>query len=430
MALSILGLSFFGLLVLGVPVAFAIGLSAICTILYEGLPLAVLFQQMMSGMNIFSFLAIPFFVFSGELMLHGGVADKIVRLAQSAAGHVRGGLGMSNVVACTLFGGVCGSAVADVSAMGAVMIPMMKKEGYHADYAVNVTTHAALVGALMPTSHNMIIYALAAGGSVSIGALIAAGLLPAAVLTACLLVAAYAVAVKRGYPAGTFPGWAGVWRAAVAAIPGLLIVVIILAGILSGIFTATEAASIAVIYTIVLTFFVYRTMTWNGFLVAAAKAVKTTGVVLLLIGVSAMFQYLMGLYEVADFMGSAIANVSTTPWVVFLLINVILFILGTFMDMAATILIATPIFLPIAMKYGMDPVQFGMVMLINCALGLNTPPVGTVQFVGCAIGGVSVGQVMKTIWPFYGALIAALLLVTYVPAFSLALPRLLMGYAH
>ena len=264
----------------------------------------------------------------------------------------------------------------------------------------------------------------------SIGALIAAGLLPAAVLTGCMLVAAYVVAVKRGYPAGAFPGLAGVARAAVSAIPGLLIVVIILAGILSGVFTATEAAAIAVIYTLLLTFFIYRTMNWGHLMLAAAKAVKTTGVVLLLIGVSAMFQYLMGLYEVADFMGGVIAELSTTPWVVFLLINVILFILGTFMDMAATILIATPIFLPIAMKYGMDPVQFGMVMLINCALGLNTPPVGTTQFVGCAIGGISVGQVMKTIWPFYGALIAALLLVTYVPAFSLALPRLLMGYAH
>ena len=184
------------------------------------------------------------------------------------------------------------------------------------------------------------------------------------------------------------------------------------------------------IYTIVLTFFVYRTMTWSHFLLAAAKAVKTTGVVLLLIGVSAMFQYLMGLYEVADFMGELLSQMSTTPWIVFLLINVILFILGTFMDMAATILIATPIFLPIAMKYGMDPVQFGMVMLINCALGLNTPPVGTTQFVGCAIGGISVGAVMKTIWPFYGALVAALMLVTYVPSFSLALPRLFMGYAH
>ncbi|MDA9426780.1 MULTISPECIES: TRAP transporter large permease [Bradyrhizobium] len=428
MELIILGAAFFGFLILGVPVAFAIGLSAICTILYEGLPVAVIFQQMMSGMNIFSFLAIPFFVFSGELMLHGGVADKIVQLAKNLVGHIRGGLGMSNVVACTLFGGVSGSPVADVSAMGAVMIPMMKKEGFDTDYAVNVTTHASLVGALMPTSHNMIIYALAAGGKVSIGALIAAGLLPAIVLMVCMLVAAYAVAVKRGYPAGRFPGWAEVFRSLAAALPGLLIVGIILAGILSGVFTATESAAVAVTYTILLTFLIYRTMTLSNFLRAAAKAVKTTGVVLLLIGVSTMFQYLMGLYEVADLAGEMMSKVSTQPWVVFLLINIVLFVLGTFMDMAATILICTPIFLPIAMKAGMDPVQFGMLMLINCALGLNTPPVGTTQFVGCAIGGISVGAVMRTILPFYAALIAALMFVTYVPAFSLWLPRLLMGY--
>ncbi|TFV30948.1 TRAP transporter large permease [Bradyrhizobium frederickii] len=428
MELIILGATFFGFLILGVPVAFAIGLSAICTILYEGLPVAVIFQQMMSGMNIFSFLAIPFFVFSGELMLHGGVADKIVQLAKNLVGHIRGGLGMSNVVACTLFGGVSGSPVADVSAMGAVMIPMMKKEGFDTDYAVNVTTHASLVGALMPTSHNMIIYALAAGGKVSIGALIAAGLLPAIVLMVCMLVAAYAVAVRRGYPAGKFPGWAEVVRSLAAALPGLLIVGIILAGILSGVFTATESAAIAVTYSILLTFFIYRTMTWGNFLRAAAKAVKTTGVVLLLIGVSTMFQYLMGLYEVADLAGAMMNKLSTQPWVIFLLINIILFVLGTFMDMAATILICTPIFLPIAMKAGMDPVQFGMLMLINCALGLNTPPVGTTQFVGCAIGGISVGAVMRTILPFYAALIAALMFVTYVPAFSLWLPRLLMGY--
>jgi tripartite ATP-independent transporter DctM subunit len=428
MELIILGATFFGFLILGVPVAFAIGLSAICTILYEGLPVAVIFQQMMSGMNIFSFLAIPFFVFSGELMLHGGVADKIVQLAKNLVGHIRGGLGMSNVVACTLFGGVSGSPVADVSAMGAVMIPMMKKEGFDTDYAVNVTTHASLVGALMPTSHNMIIYALAAGGKVSIGALIAAGLLPALVLMVCMLAAAYGVAVKRGYPAGKFPGWPAVFRSFAAALPGLLIVGIILSGILSGVFTATESAAVAVTYTILLTFFIYRTMTLPNFLRAAAKAVKTTGVVLLLIGVSTMFQYLMGLYEVADFAGDMMSKVSTQPWVIFLLINVILFVLGTFMDMAATILICTPIFLPIAMKAGMDPVQFGMLMLINCALGLNTPPVGTTQFVGCAIGGISVGAVMRTILPFYAALIAALMFVTYIPAFSLWLPRLLMGY--
>ncbi len=425
--LLILALSFTAFLLLGVPVAFSIGLSALCTLLYEGMPLAVGFQQMISGMNIFSFLAIPFFILAGELMLYGGVADKIVNFARAVIGHVRGGLGMSNVLACTLFGGVSGSPGADVSAMGAVMIPMMKREGYHADYAVNVTTHAALVGALMPTSHNMIIYSLAAGGKVSIAALILAGLLPALILTACNLGAAYYVARKRGYPAGSWPGWHAVWVSLAAAVPGLFVVAIIITGILSGVFTATESAAVAVLYSLALTIVVYRSMTLDKFLKAAAKAVKTTGIVLLLIGISATFGYLISLYSVAELTGKALAAVSTNPWVIFLLVNVILFLLGTFLDMAATILICTPIFLPICAQYGMDPVQFGMLMLINCALGLNTPPVGTTQFVGCAIGEISVGEVMKTILPFYGALVVALMLVTYVPGFSLWLPRL-AGY--
>lgn len=425
MALIVLSLTFLVFLILGVPVAFAIGLASVCTILYEGLPVAVLFQQMMSGMNIFSFLAIPFFVFSGELMLHGGIADKIVKFSEALVGHIRGGLGLTNVVACTLFGGVSGSPVADVSAMGAVMIPMMKDKGYDVDYAVNVTTHASLTGALMPTSHNMIIYTLAAGGTVSAGALIPAGIVPAILLMVCCLIAAYFVAVKRGYPVGVFPGWGEVARTFAAALPGLLVIVIILTGILSGVFTATESASVAVTYSIILTFFLYRTMTWEKFMVAAAKAVKTTGVVLLLIGVSTMFQYLMGLYEVADLAGEFIKGISSNPLMIFLTINILLFLLGTFMDMAATILICTPIFLPVAVEAGMHPVQFGIVILLNCALGLNTPPVGTTQFVGCAIAGISVGQVMRTILPFYTALLATLLLVTYVPAFSLTLPRLL-----
>jgi len=423
-ALTILTVSFVLLLLLGVPVAFAIGLSAISAVLWEGLPLAVVFQRMNAGMNIFSFLAIPFFIFAGELMLHGGIADRIVAFAKNLVGHIRGGLGMSNVVACTLFGGISGSAVADVSAMGAVMIPMMKREGYHADYAVNVTTHAALVGVLMPTSHNMIIYSLAAGGKVSIAALILAGVVPAVILTISNLVAAYLVAIKRGYPAGTFPGWDAVWRSLASALPGLAVVAIIILGILSGVFTATESAAIAVIYALALTILVYRSLSWDGFLKAAAKAVKTTGIVLLLIGVSNVFGYLIALYEVAEVTGQFLAGISTQPWVIFLMVNVILFLLGTFLDMAPTILICTPIFLPICVQYGMSPVQFGMVMLINCALGLNTPPVGTTQFVGCAIGGVSIGHVMRTIWPFYGALVATLLLVTYVPAFSLGLPAL------
>lgn len=423
MALTILCVSFTLLLLLGVPVAFSIGLSSLAALLYEGLPLAVGFQQMISGMNPFSFLAIPFFIFAGEIMMYGGIADRIIQFAKSVAGHVRGGLGMSNVVACTLFGGVSGSPVADVSAMGAVLIPQMKKEGYDADYAVNVTTHASLVGALMPTSHNLIIFALAASGKVSIAALILAGIVPAIILTLCNLGAAYWVAVRRGYPAGSFSGWPIVAYSFAAALPGLFVVAIIIAGILSGAFTATESASVAVLWALFLAALVYKRLTREQFLKAAAKAVKSTGTVLLLIGISSMFGYLIGLYGVAELTGKALAGMSTEPWVIFLLVNVVLFVLGTFLDMAATILICTPIFLPICQQFGMSTEQFGIVLLINCALGLNTPPVGTTQFVGCTIGEVSVGEVMKTIWPFYGALIAALMLVTYVPAFSMALPN-------
>ena len=429
MELTVMALSFTALLLIGVPVAFAIGLSSVATILAAGLPVAVVFQKMVGGMQVFSFLAIPFFIFAGELMLYGGIADRIVRFANSLVGHVRGGLGMSNVIGCTIFGGVAGSPLADVSAIGSVMIPLMKKDGYDADYAVNVTTHAALVGAIMPTSHNLIIYTLATAGIASVSALsmMLAGLIPAVILTLCNLGAAYWVAVKRGYPvrAGGFAGWAAVLTAFLASVPGLLVVVIILGGILSGAFTATESASIAVAWALLVTTLVYRSLTWGNFLKACAKACKTTGVVLLLIGISAAFGYFMALYEVPQKTGDMMKAISSEPWVIFLLINLLLFILGTFLDMAATILICTPIFLPIAMQFGMDPVQFGIIMLINCALGLNTPPVGTVQFVGCAIGGISVGQVMRTIAPFYGALALCLALVTYVPAFSLWLPAAL-----
>ena len=427
MELTVLGISFTILLLLGVPVAFAIGLSSVATIIAAGLPVAVVFQKMVGGMQVFSFLAIPFFVFAGELMLYGGIADRIVRFANSLVGHVRGGLGMSNVLGCTLFGGIVGSPVADVSAMGSVMIPLMKKEGYDADYAVNVTTHAALVGALMPTSHNLILFTLATSGLASVSALglILAGVVPALLLTLCNLAAAYFVARRRGYPThGEFPGWRAVGVAFAASAPGLMVVLIILVGILSGAFTATESAAIAVAWALLITVLIYRSLSWAHFITACAKACKTTGVVLLLIGISAAFGYFLALYEVPQKTGELMKSVSDTPWVIFLMINVLLFVLGTFLDMAPTILICTPIFLPIAMQFGMDPLQFGVVMLINCALGLNTPPVGTVQFVGCAIGGVSVGQVMRTIWPFYGALGLCLVLVTYIPAVSLWLPRM------
>ena len=428
MELILLSITFTLFLLIGVPVAFAIGLSSIVTILYAGLPILVVFQKMVGGMQVFSFLAIPFFIFAGELMLYGGIADRIVRFANSLVGHVRGGLGMSNVVGCTLFGGVAGSPLADVSAMGSVMIPLMKKEGYDADYAVNVTTHASLVGALMPTSHNIIILVLSMAGiaSVSVFGMILACLIPALLLTISNLTAAYLVAVKRGYPTrGDFAGWGEVARAFAAALPGLMIIVIILTGILSGVFTATESAATAVLWALIVTGLVYRSLSWKHFLKACAKACKTTGVVLLLIGISAAFGYFIALYEVPQLTGDWMKSLTNSPWLIFLMVNLLLFILGTFLDMAATILICTPIFLPICMQFGMNPMTFGVMMLINCALGLNTPPVGTTQFVGCAIGGISVGQVMRTIWPFYGALIATLFLVTYVPAFSLWLPSLM-----
>ncbi|MFG1364141.1 TRAP transporter large permease [Xanthobacter versatilis] len=425
MALIILVVTFIATLLIGMPVVFAIGLSSIATVLYEGLPLAVVFQRMASGMNVFAFLTIPFFILTGELMMYGGVAHRIIRCSKALVGHVRGGLGMTNVVACTMFGGISGSPVADVSAMGSALIPLMKKEGIDADYAVNVTTYSSLVGALMPTSHNMIIYSLAAGGAVSMSSLIMAGAVPAAMLTIANLLAAYFVARSRGYPSSPFTGWGEVWLSLAAALPGLFIVVIIVGGILSGVFTAAEAGAVAVGYALLLTTLVYRSLTWRHFLMAAAKAAKTTGIVLLLIGISTMFGYLMSIYGIADMVGDALSSISSRPWVIFILVNIALFLFGIFLDMAAHILVCTPIFLPIVQHYGMDPVQFGIIVLLNSTIGLNTPPVGAAFYLGCAIGEVSVSQVVRSIWPFMLALWVTLMIVTLVPETSMLVHDLL-----
>ncbi|MCG5241609.1 TRAP transporter large permease [Azospirillum doebereinerae] len=425
MALTILCVTFVLGLIVGMPVVFAIGLSSLATVLYEGLPVAVVFQRMAAGMNVFAFLTIPFFIFTGELMMYGGIADRIIRCSKAMVGHVRGGLGMTNVVACTMFGGVSGSPVADVSAMGSALIPLMKKENIDADYAVNVTTYSSLVGAVMPTSHNMIIYSLAAGGIVSMNSLIMAGAVPAVMLSIANLLTAYFVARARNYPAGRFPGWHEVARSLAVALPGLFIMVIIVGGILSGVFTAAEAGAVAVLYALLLTVFVYRSLTWVDFLKAAAKATKTTGIVLLLIGISTMFGYLMSIYGVAELAGEMLSSISTTPWVVFILVDIALFLFGIFLDMAAHILVCTPIFLPIVMHYGMDPVQFGIIVLLNCTIGLNTPPVGAAFYLGCAIGEVPVIKVVRSMWPFMAALWITLLIVTLVPEVSMFVHDLL-----
>jgi tripartite ATP-independent transporter DctM subunit len=424
MELWILFGSFAVLLLIGTPVAYCLGAASLLTVLYMDLPAIVVFQRMNSGVSGFSLMAIPLFIFAGDLMVRGGIASRIVAFAGSMIGHVRGGLGQVNIAASTLFGGISGSAVAEAAAVGGLMIPQMKARGYDADYAVNVTAMASLIAILIPPSHNLIIYSISAGGSISIADLFTAGIVPGLLLAGSLMVAAWLVAIRRGYPTEAFPGWAMVAHLAAVAVPGLLLIAIIFGGVRSGVFTATESSCVAVLYAIVITYFVYRELDWKNFLEATAGAVRTTAMVLLIIGTASAFSWLMAYHQVPAALIDWMQGISDNPIVILLIINLILLLLGTFMDMGPTIIITTPIFLPIAQAYGIDPVQFGIIMILNCGIGLNTPPVGAVQFVTCAVGKISVGESMKTIWPFYGAGFAVLMLVTYVPAVSLWLPSL------
>jgi tripartite ATP-independent transporter DctM subunit len=425
MGLTILLVVFGICVVLGVPVAFAMGVAAASAFWFEGFPLLITFQRSISGISVFSLLAIPFFVFAGELMLHGGIAVRLVRFAGALVGHVRGGLASVNIFSSMLFGGISGSAVADISALGSIMIPVMKERGYRADYAVNVTVTSSIAGIVIPPSHNMIIYAVAAGGGISISKLFLAGVVPGILMCVCLAVAAYIIAIKHNYPAEKFPGWGAVWIASVAAIPGLVTAVIIVGGVLSGIFTVTESGAFGAIYALLITFFAYRTLDWEGFKTSVVSAVRTTAMVMVLIGFASSFAYLLALYQVPDKLSSFMLGISEEKIYVLLMINIMLLILGMIMDMAALILICTPIFLPIVKDLGMDPNQFGIMLLVNLGLGLCTPPVGTCLFVGCAVGKIKIEETLKSIWPFYLAILAALILVTYVPAVSLFLPSLL-----
>ncbi|SFK83923.1 TRAP transporter large permease [Falsiroseomonas stagni] len=412
----------------GVPVAFVLGIAALVGFIYEGINPAVAFQQMASGMSIFALLAIPFFVFAGELMLHGGIARRLVALASAAVGWMRGGLGMVDVSTSMLFGGISGSAVADTSATGVILIPAMKAKGYGVDYAVSLTVTSSIAGILIPPSHNMILYSLAAGGGISVTALFIAGIVPGLMMCSFLAIAAYVMAVRRGYPAEPWAGFKHLALKFIDALPGLFTAFIILGGVLSGVFTVTESAAFGTIWALLVTIVVYRNLTWENFKVAVAASVRTSAVVFLLVGTATAFAYLLALYRLPDILTEGMLAISSNPIVIMLMINVCLLLLGCVMDMAALILITTPIFLPVVVAIGIDPVQFGMIMMMNLGLGLTTPPVGAVLFVGCAIGKIPIEAVMKTIWPFYGAILAALMLTTYWPAVSLTLPRLLLGY--
>jgi len=382
-------------IIIGVPVAFALGIAAIGAFWFEGLPLMIGFQRIISGINVFSLMAIPFFIFAGELMFHGGIAMRLVRFASAAVGAVRGGLGIVNVFSSMLFGGISGSAVADISALGSILVPVMKEKGYDADYAVNVTVTSSIAGIIIPPSHNMIIFAIAAGGGISISQLFMAGVVPGILMCLCLAVAAYLVAVRRGYSAEQFPGWTALALSFVGAIPGLFTAVIIVGGVLSGVFTVTESGAFGTIYAFVVTLLVYRSLNWETFILAVTQAVRTTAMVMILIACAGAFAYMLTFYRVPD------------------------------QTVAPLILICTPIFLPVTISLGMDPLQFGIMLMVNLGLGLCTPPVGSCLFVGCAVGKLPMEVAVRTIWPFYIAIFAALMMITFIPAISLTLPRLI-----
>ncbi|MDZ5647905.1 TRAP transporter large permease [Nitrospirillum sp. BR 11828] len=423
MDIAILFGAFAILLLLGVPVGFSLAAASVAAIVAMGLPPMVLVQQMTSGISSTAMIAIPLFIFAGELMMRGGISERLIGLASALVGHLRGGLGQVNVLASAFFGGVSGSAIADASAIGGTMIPQMVARGFDRDYAVNVTITSALVALMVPPSHNMILYSAAGGGGISIADLFAAGILPAVVMAAALMVTAYLIARKRGYAVEPFPGLAAVVRRFISASPGLLLVVLVFGGVRAGIFTAVESAAIAVVYAVIITVAVYRRLGWKDFKECCAGSAHTTGIILFMIGAASAFGWLMSYLQVPAAAVAALKAMAGTKVMVLLIMNVILLALSTFMDMGPKIIICTPIFLPVAKAFGIDPVQFGVIMMLNGGIGLITPPIGSVLFVGSAIGKVPVGQLMRSIWPFYLAAGVVLMLVSYIPFLSLWLPN-------
>ncbi|MDW4497807.1 TRAP transporter large permease [Sulfitobacter sp. D35] len=422
--LILLGVFAIGVII-GAPVAFAMGIASAAAFWFEGFPPLITFQRATAGVSVFSLLAIPFFIFAGEIMLHGGIAKRLVRLASALVGHLKGGLAMVNIFSSMLFGGISGSAVADISALGSLLVPVMKERGYRPDFAVNVTVTSSIAGIVIPPSHNMIIFAVAAGGGISVSGLFLAGVIPGILMCLSLAVAAYILSVKHNYPSEPFPGWSVVGATARDAIPGFMTAVIIVGGTLSGVFTVTESGAFGAIYALLLTAFYYRSLSWEAFRTSVVGAVRTTAMVMILIAFASSFAYLLALYQVPERLSTLLVSISENPIIILLMINVILLMLGMIMDMAALILICTPIFLPIAKGLGMDPTQFGIMLLINLGIGLCTPPVGTCLFVGCAVGRIRIEDALRSIWPFYIAIFVALMLVTYVPAVSLWLPSML-----
>jgi tripartite ATP-independent transporter DctM subunit len=413
------------LLAVGMPVAFAVGLSAIVGALWIDLPLEAIMIQITSGVNKFTLLAIPFFILAGAIMAEGGIARRLVNFAYIFVGFIRGGLSLVNIVASTFFGAISGSSVADTASIGSVMIPEMEAKGYPREYAAAVTASGSVQAILIPPSHNSVIYSLAAGGTVSIATLFIAGVLPGLLLGVSLMVMCLGFAHKRGYPKGERIPFKQAVKIFFDALWGLMTVVIILGGILTGVFTATESAAVACVWAFFVTMFIYRDYKWNELPKLMFRTVKTVSIVMILIGFAAAFGAVMTYMQLPSRITEFFTSLSDNKYVILMYLNVMLLLIGTLMDMAPIILILTPVLLPVTNSLGIDPVHFGMIMMVNLGIGLITPPVGSVLFVASAVSKQKIEVVVRAMLPFYAMLLVVLAMVTYIPAVSLWLPHML-----
>ena len=423
-AIIILLASFLIMVFLRFPIAYSVAISTLMCLSYMGLPLATLTQQMVKGISSFSLMAVPFFITMGVLMGSGGISEKLLNLADACVGWMTGGLAMVNIVASYFFGGISGSASADTASLGSLEIPMMVNRGYDVDFATAVTISSSVEGMLVPPSHNMVIYATTAGG-LSVGSLFLAGYLPGAVLAGSLMVLSYILSKKRGYPKGEPFSLSRLGKEFATSIWAMSAILIVVVGVCAGVFTATESAAIAVIYSLIVSVYVYKGLTWKGVWQALDQCVDTLSIVLILIATSNAFGYMLTKLHVPSLAANLITGVSDNPYVIAILLNVILLVLGMIMDMAPIILITTPILLPIATSIGIDPIQYGIMLVLNCGIGLLTPPVGAVLFIGSGIAKRPMEKVVKEMLPFYAFMVIALLLITFIPAITMCIPWLI-----
>ena len=422
--LLVLILGFVLLLALNVPVAFCIGIATVLAIMASGdIPAFLLVaQRVATGIDSFALLAIPFFILSGLLMGQGGIAKRLMDFADVIVGRFRGGLSYVNIVTCMLFGAISGSAAAAVSSVGGFMVPIMNRKGYHRDFNASVTITAATTGLLIPPSNIMIIYSLATGGMVSIAAIFIAGVIPGICVGLGLMIVSGIISKRRNYGKGSAVGLAEGLRRCLSAIPAMLLVIIVLGGILSGMFTATEASAIAVVYALLLSVGVYREVKLKDLPALFLQCGVITSVVMLLVGTSMAMSWFLAYENIPQRISAALIGLTDNKILILLIINLILLAVGTFMDMTPAVLIFTPIFLPVVKDLGVDPLHFGVVMIMNLCIGLCTPPVGTCLFLGCGIAETTMTKIIRHLLPFFVSMIVVLLLTTYIPALSLTLP--------